>query len=83
MITVPRLSKSTKICSEFLDFPFSLLGLGDILTPGLSVNYAILFDISSKHKFKFYFIANLIGKYTISLLFNPGKSFKFFLKLMA
>jgi len=78
VITVPRLSKSTKICSEFLDFPFSLLGLGDILTPGLSVNYAILFDISSKHKIKFYFIANLIGKYTICLLFNLGKIFKLF-----
>ena len=65
MIVVPRLSESTQICTEFLDFPFSLLGLGDILTPGLSVNYAILFDISSKHERKFYFVANIIGNYNI------------------
>ncbi len=51
-----------------MDYPFSLLGLGDLLIPGLSVNYAILFDIAMGHRVKVYFIANIIA-YAVGLLF--------------
>ena len=61
MIIVPRLAKATQLCYDYLDYPYTLLGLGDILTPGLSVNYAILFDVATKNRKRTYFIANIFG----------------------
>lgn len=61
VIIIPRLSKATRLCYYYLEYPFSLLGLGDILIPGLSVNYAILFDLASHKRIKTYFIANIIA----------------------
>lgn len=62
VIIIPRLSNLAQLCSQFIDYPFSLLGLGDLLIPGLSINYGILFDlaIGNKHR-RVYFIANIIA----------------------
>jgi hypothetical protein len=38
------------------------LGLGDILIPGLSVNYGIIFDQANGGKYFTYFIVNVFGK---------------------
>jgi signal peptide peptidase-like 2B len=68
VIIIPRLSGLARLCSQFIDYPFSLLGLGDLLIPGLSVNYGILFDLAMGNKrSKVYFIANIIA-YGVGLL---------------
>ena len=61
MIIFPRLSKLSRLCSKNKIEVFSSIGLGDILIPGLSVNYAFLFDIASKKEIQVYFIANIFG----------------------
>ena len=64
MIVVPHLLPNKRLCDYYYDYPFSLLGLGDILIPGLSVNYAIIFDLSNSNKIPIYFIVNVFGKYS-------------------
>ena len=59
---MPFLSKTNSLCFSYLENPFSVLSLGNILVPGISLNYAISFDIVSKNKPKVYFIANIIGR---------------------
>ena len=49
------------MCSSNAIYLHYMLGLGDIFVPGLSLNYAILFDIASKNRIKIYFIANFFG----------------------
>ncbi|CAF0975830.1 unnamed protein product, partial [Brachionus calyciflorus] len=67
VIIIPHLNQERRLCSPYFHFSFSLLGLGDILVPGLSVNYAIIFDrASGKSKYPIYFISNVIG-YMIGL----------------
>jgi len=69
VIVVPHLMPSKRLCDYYYDYPYSLLGLGDILIPGLSVNYAIIFDFSNSNKFPVYFIVNVIGTfYPINLI---------------
>ncbi len=75
VIIIPRLSRLANLCSYYLDYPYSLLGLGDMLIPGLSVNYGILFDTASKCRYKIYFIANIFGKSTFELIKRVGKIF--------
>jgi hypothetical protein len=41
--------------------PYSTINLGDMLIPGISLNYALSFDIASRNQVKVYFIANLAG----------------------
>lgn len=68
VIIIPHINYERRLCSYYYDFSFSLLGLGDILVPGLSVNYAIIFDrANGKTRFPKYFIVNVIG-YIIGLL---------------
>ncbi|RNA03934.1 signal peptide peptidase-like 2B isoform X1 [Brachionus plicatilis] len=68
VIIIPHLNYQRRLCSYYYDFSFSLLGLGDILVPGLSVNYAIIFDRAiGNSRFPKYFIINVIG-YIIGLL---------------
>ncbi|XP_055740154.1 signal peptide peptidase-like 2 isoform X2 [Salvelinus fontinalis] len=63
VLKVPRLSSSPlALC----DRPFSLLGFGDILVPGLLVAYCHRFDILMQSS-RFYFLACTIG-YGIGLL---------------
>jgi hypothetical protein len=66
-VIIPHLSQYRRLCEYYYDFSFSLLGLGDILVPGLSVNYAIIFDRAASVKYHVYFIVNVIG-YLIGLL---------------
>ncbi len=62
VITVPHLSPSKILCDYYYDYSYSLLGLGDILIPGLSVNYCIIFDLSMKSRFPIYFFVNVLGE---------------------
>ena len=61
------MSHYRRLCEYYYDFSFSLLGLGDILVPGLSVNYAIIFDRAASIKYSVYFVVNVFG-YLIGLL---------------
>jgi hypothetical protein len=67
VIIIPHLSQYRRLCEYYYDFSFSLLGLGDILVPGLSVNYAIIFDRAANVKYHVYFVVNAVG-YLIGLL---------------
>jgi presenilin-like A22 family membrane protease len=62
VIIIPHLTAEKRLCDYYYDYAFTLLGLGDILIPGLSVNYAIIFDIASSNKRYTYFIVNVIGE---------------------
>lgn len=59
---MPHVTPEKRLCDYYYDYVFTLLGLGDILIPGLSVNYAIIFDIASSNKNFIYFIVNIISK---------------------
>lgn len=68
VIIVPHLSRFKQLCDYYYDYSVSLLGLGDVLIPGLSVNYAIIFDVSRPNRrFYTYFIVNVFA-YLIGLL---------------
>lgn len=71
VIIVPHLTPDKRLCDYYYDYAFTLLGLGDILIPGLSVNYAIIFDIASSNKRYTYFIANIFGKFEFFLKSSP------------
>lgn len=64
------MSPFRRLCEYYYDFSFSLLGLGDILVPGLSVNYAIIYDkavsMQTGRRSYIYFIVNMIA-YLIGL----------------
>lgn len=63
VIKVPKIIKTAlSICER----PYSLLGFGDILLPGLFVGFNHNFDIIAKTKYKVYFLATSIG-YAIGL----------------
>lgn len=61
VITVPHLSLSKRLCSYYYEYSYSLLGLGDILIPGLSVNYNIIFDYTMNNRIPVYFIVNVFA----------------------
>ena len=64
VIKVPKLIKTAmSICEQ----PYSLLGFGDILLPGLFVAFCHNFDILAKTKYRIYFVATSIA-YAIGLL---------------
>ena len=62
VLIVPHLSPSKRLCDFYYDYSYSLLGLGDILIPGLSVNYAIIYDFTNSNKLPIYFMVNIFGK---------------------
>lgn len=61
VIIIPHLGKFKRLCSYYYDYSVSLLGLGDILIPGLSINYAIIYDYARFGRVSIYFIINTIG----------------------
>lgn len=67
VITVPHLSMSKRLCSYYYEYSYSLLGLGDILIPGISANYGIIIDYSLSNRFPIYFLVNVLG-YFIGLM---------------
>ncbi|PIO02324.1 hypothetical protein AB205_0100670, partial [Aquarana catesbeiana] len=61
VLKVPRLNSSPlALC----DRPFSLLGFGDILVPGLLVAYCHRFDIQIQSS-RIYFLACTIGMFLL------------------
>ncbi len=64
MIIIPHLSAFKRLCAYYYEYSVSLLGLGDILIPGLSINYAIIYDYAKNGRVGLYFIVNVIGRYT-------------------
>ena len=62
VIIVPHLSFDKRLCDYYYEYSYSLLGLGDILIPGISVNYGIIFDYSAGNAIPVYFIANVLGR---------------------
>jgi len=67
VIIVPHLSSTKRLCDFYYNYSYSLLGLGDLLIPGLSINYAIIFDLAKSNRFPIYFIVNIIA-YFIGLM---------------
>jgi len=68
VVIIPHLSPNKVLCDYYYDYPYTLLGLGDILIPGLSVNYAIIYDFANSNKFYPYFIVNVVGKYLFYII---------------
>ncbi|XP_031553969.1 signal peptide peptidase-like 2B [Actinia tenebrosa] len=64
VLKIPRLTKSVlSVCVR----PYSLLGFGDILVPGLYVGFCHSFDIMQKTPYKIYFVATSIA-YGVGLI---------------
>jgi len=64
VIKVPKMIKTAmSLCEQ----PYSLLGFGDILLPGLFVAFCHNFDIIAKTKYRIYFVATSIA-YACGLL---------------
>lgn len=61
VIIIPHLGSFKRLCAYYYDYSVSLLGLGDILIPGLSTNYAIIYDYARCGRVSIYFIVNVIG----------------------
>ena len=63
-LIIPNILNIKTICNQYFDYPFTIMGIGEIIIPGLNLNYALLFDISnnsSTNNKYFYFLINLIG----------------------
>jgi hypothetical protein len=59
---IPNVLDVTRICNDYYDFPFTILGMGEILVPAISLNYAIVHDLANVgSRIPIYFLANLIG----------------------
>jgi len=58
---VIRIPKIVKTALSICERPYSLLGFGDILLPGLFVAFNHNFDVLAKTKYKVYFLATSIG----------------------
>ena len=61
VIIIPHLGAFKRLCAYYYDYSVSLLGLGDILIPGLSTNYAIIYDYAKHGRASVYFFVNVIG----------------------
>jgi hypothetical protein len=61
VLVLPLLSTTRKLCSYLSNYPFVALGLGDIIIPGICINYSIIYDIASSSSFYIFFVANLAG----------------------
>ncbi|XP_032238060.2 signal peptide peptidase-like 2B isoform X2 [Nematostella vectensis] len=71
VLKIPRLTKSVlSVCAR----PYSLLGFGDILVPGLYIGFCHSFDTISKTPRKIYFVATTIA-YGVGLLITFGALF--------
>ena len=66
VLIIPHMSSDRVLCDFFFDFPYTLLGLGDVLIPGLSTNYAIIFDTANANRYYPYFVINFVG-YVVGL----------------
>ena len=71
VLKVPHLS-STKEFARACGVPYSMLGFGDILVPGLLLSYCHSFDILVGTPFKIYWVITNICKSQIHL--DNGKS---------
>ncbi|CAF0749050.1 unnamed protein product [Brachionus calyciflorus] len=60
-LTIPNISPEKRLCNSLYTYPYTFLGIGDIILPGFSLNYAIIYDRCKKTKIPLYFIFNLIA----------------------
>lgn len=59
---IPIFNPDKKLCAWYSDFPYTILGMGEVIVPALSLNYAFIHDMSTiGTKIPVYFITNLLG----------------------
>ena len=66
-LIIPNILQAKTLCYDYYTYPYTLLGLGEIILPGFSLSYSLIFDLNSKRFFPIYFILNLIGEFNIFL----------------
>jgi len=67
MLTLPNLYKYKRVCESITGNLYTSLGLGDILIPGVCINFSIIFDMASSNRWYIYFFFNMAG-YIVGLL---------------
>ena len=67
MLTLPNLYKYKRVCESTTGNLYTSLGLGDILIPGVCINFSIIFDMASSNRWYIYFFFNMAG-YIVGLL---------------
>ena len=60
-LLIPNILEAKALCYEYYTYPYTLVGLGEIVIPGLSLSYSLIMDLNSKRFLPLYFILNLIG----------------------
>ena len=66
----PNLTPNKTVCNFYWNFPFTVLGMVEIILPTLSINYALRYDVASKFKLiPSYYIFNLLGIYIVFVIF--------------
>lgn len=60
--TIPIVNPDKRLCAWYSDFPYTILGIGEVIVPAMSLNYAFIHDMSTiGTKIPVYFITNLAG----------------------
>ncbi len=49
------------VCEPITGNGYTSLGIGDILIPGICINYSLIFDLSSSNRYGIYFFVNIAG----------------------
>ena len=63
VLRVPRVGHyALSVCQQ----PYSLLGFGDILVPGMLVGFCHGFDLATSSRHKVYYVTTLVGKIWVS-----------------
>ena len=57
-----------KSCEIITGNGYTSLGLGDILIPGVCINFSLIFDLSSSNRYGVYFFVNVLCKLGVFIL---------------
>lgn len=66
LLSIPNMHYFKKTCEIITGNKYTSLGLGDMLIPGVCINFSIIFDMASSNRYSIYFFANMLG-YIIGL----------------
>ena len=61
IISIPNMSFQRQLCNIITGYGYTSLGLGDIVIPGVCINYSLLFDLASSNNISIYFVFNILG----------------------
>ncbi len=61
MISLPNIGIYKSSCEIITGDFYTSLGLGDMIIPGICINFAIVYDLASSSRYGIYFVSNMLG----------------------